>query len=106
MNTVAAINGVFFLGVIWFIYRILTDEKNDLQCYQLISAERDGKQYVDINKIGQCMGVVIAIWMPFIYVNTDKMDATGLALVMGVSLTYLGGVSAYSKAIKAKQGTK
>ena len=105
--TSAAINGVFFLMILVVLRRIINSEKNNLEWAHLISTKAaDGNAYADWNKIGQGMGVIVSTWMPFYYVNTDKMDAAGLSLVMGVSLTYLGAVSAYSKSLRVKHPTE
>jgi hypothetical protein len=94
---------VFLLGF-WFLYHTIDKASNTLEWEQLISSKAvDGKQYVDWNRIGQGMGVVLAVWLPFIYANSDKMDGTGLALVMAASLLYLGGVSSYATSVRAKR---
>jgi len=104
-DTQAIVIGLFFLLVLIFIAHIM-NSKNDLQWFHLVSVRADdGKQYASWNQIGQGMGVVVSVWMPFLYVNSPKMDALGLAAVMGVSLLYLGGVSGYSKYIRAKQNS-
>lgn len=106
-NTGVIFTVLFFILILLFAYRVMNNESNTLDWWQLLGSKGDdGKQYADWNKIGQGFGVMIAVWMPFIYVHSDKMDAVGLALVMGASLTYLGAVSAYSKFIKSKQGDK
>jgi hypothetical protein len=92
-----------FLTAFLFIYHIVESEENDLKWSHLISSKSaDGKQYTDWNKIGQGCGVVLAFWMPFIYVMSDKMDGLGLAGVMGTALLYLGGVSSYAASVRAK----
>jgi hypothetical protein len=94
---------VFLLGF-WFLYHVIGKEDNTLSWEQLISSRAiDGKQYVDWNKIGQGLGVVCAVWLPFIYVNSDKLDGLGLASVMGASFLYLGGVSSYATSVRAKR---
>ena len=94
---------LFFFIASFAFMRVMNNDNNDLAWHHLISTgAKDGKTYADWNKIGQGCGVIVATWMPFLYVHTDKSEATGLALVMGVSLAYLGGVSAYSTSLKAK----
>jgi hypothetical protein len=94
---------VFLLGI-WFLRHVIGKTTNDLAWEQLISTRAvDGKSYVDWNKIGQGMGVVCAVWLPFIYANSEKMDGTGLALVMAASFLYLGGVSTYATSGRARR---
>lgn len=95
---------VVFLLVTWFLHRMIAKVTNSLEWEHLISSRAiDGKQYVDWNKIGQGAGVVLSVWLPFIYAGSDHMDGTGLAAVMGVSLLYLGGVSSYATSVRAKR---
>lgn len=94
---------VFLLGF-WFLHHTIGKSSNTLEWEQLISSRAvDGHQYVDWNRIGQGMGVVLAVWLPFIYASSNSMDGTGLAAVMGVSLLYLGGVSSYATSVRAKR---
>jgi hypothetical protein len=94
---------VFLLGFL-FLHHMISKESNSLQWEHLISSKGiDGRQYVDWNKIGQGMGVVLAVWLPFIYASSNSMDGTGLAAVMGVSLLYLGGVSSYATSVRARR---
>lgn len=95
---------VVFLLWFLFLHHMIGKDSNTLSWEQLISSRgADGDQHADWNKIGQGMGVVIAVWLPFIYVNSDKLDGTGLALVMGASLLYLGGVSSYAASMRARR---
>ena len=100
-----ACSAILFLCSIWYFVRIFNDPANDLHWWHLVATERDGNVFADWNKIGQGSGVALSIWMPTVYVNSPNMDATGLALVMGVSLMYLGGVSSYAATLRARKGT-
>ena len=94
---------LFFMVAAAVFVKVMNNQNNDLDWYHLFSSgAKDGKTYADWNKIGQGCGVIVATWMPFLYINTNKADAMGLAAVMGVSLLYLGGVSAYSTTLRSK----
>jgi hypothetical protein len=104
MSYPGAINAIVFLVVFWAMYRLVSSEENDLDWTQLISTKgKDGLLYFDWNRVGQGCGVVVSMAMPFIYVHTDKMDGSGLAMVMTASLAYLGGVTSYVTTLRAKQ---
>ena len=78
----------------------------ELEWVHLVSTRTvDGYQRADWNKIGQGLGVVLSVWLPAVYVYSPKMEATGLAAVLGVVLLYLGGVSSYAATLRARQGT-
>jgi len=95
-------NVLFFgIGLLAFI-RVMNGQ-NDLAWDHLISSgAKDGKTYADWNKIGQGCGVMVATSMPYIYMYSSTPSAEGLALIMGVSLLYLGGVTSYSTHLKSK----
>lgn len=96
---------VFFIGLLYAMVRVINNASNDLEWEHLISSRSiDGKQWLDWNKIGQGLGAILCVWMPAVYVYSPKMDALGLAAVMGVALAYLGSVSGYAATLRAKQG--
>lgn len=99
-----ACSAILFLCSIWYFVRIFNDPKNPLEWWHLVATNRDGQIFASWNQIGQGAGVALSIWMPSIYANSPKMDATGLALVMGTSLLYLGGVSSYAAKLRSKAG--
>lgn len=85
---------------------IINSSDNSLEWSHLISSRADdGNQYADWNKIGQGCGVMLCMWLPAVYVYSDKMEAMGLAAVMGVALAYLGSVSGYAATLRARRGT-
>lgn len=85
---------------------IINSSDNSLEWSHLISSRAaDGIQYADWNKIGQGCGIILCLWLPAVYVNSDKMDAMGLAAVMGVALAYLGSVSGYAATLRSRRGT-
>lgn len=101
---VLALSAIIFLLIVLALVRVINSSTNELDWSDLISSRgRDGKQYADWNKIGQGLGVVQCVWLPTVYAYSQKMDAGGLAAVMGVSLLYLGGVSSYAATLRARR---
>lgn len=101
---VLALSAIIFLMVVWALVRVMNSSANDLDWSDLISSRGvDGKQHADWNRIGQGLGVVQCVWLPTVYAYSSKMDAGGLALVMGVSLAYLGAVSSYAATLRARR---
>jgi len=104
-NLIKAMGAIVFLVLIMAFVRVVNGE-NDLEWWHLVSTRAaDGSQYADWNKIGQGLGVVLCVWLPAVYVYSPKMEAVGLAAVMGVALLYLGGVSGYAANLRAKRGS-
>ncbi len=102
---VMALSGIIFLCLMWAMIRIINSVRNELEWDHLVSTRGiDGKQYADWNKIGQGLGVILCVWLPAVYVYSPRMEAMGLAAVMGVALAYLGGVSGYAALLRARQG--
>jgi len=97
---------LLFVGFVYALVKVVNSAANELEWWQLVSSRaRDGVQYADWNKIGQGLGVVLCVWLPAVYVYSPKMEAMGLAAVMGVALLYLGGVSGYAASLRSKQGS-
>lgn len=94
---------LFFVAIV----KIINSNHNDLEWADLFSTVSvvDKKQHADWDKIGKGCGVMLCVWMPVVYSYSPKMDATGLALLLGVVLLYLGGVSAYSATLRSRQGS-
>lgn len=91
---------------IWAIVRVINNKDNELEWAHLFSSRSaDGKQYADWNKIGQGCGIVLSMWIPAIYTNSEKADGVGVAAVLAASLLYLGGVSSYAATLRARRGT-
>jgi hypothetical protein len=102
-NINALISIIIFIIGILAIVLVVNSDKNTLEWYHLVSSgAKDGKTYLDWNKIAQGCGVFITTVMPFMYMSTGKPEATGLALVMVTSLTYLAGVTTYSTRLKSR----
>lgn len=98
-------SAIFFIGMLYALARVINNT-SDLEWAHLISSRSmDGKQWGDWNQIGKGLGVILCVWLPAVYVYSPKMDAVGLALVMGVALAYLGGVSGYAALLRSRQGS-
>lgn len=103
--TVKAVGFVAVLGLLLALW-LIVNGKNDLEWWHLVSTKAgDGTQYADWNKIGKGGGVVLCMWLPAVYAYSDKMEAVGLAALLGVVLLYLGGVEGYAATLRARRGT-
>ena len=104
---VKVIGLIVVLGIVLAFYRIVSGKDNELEWWHLISTQssKNGRQYADWNKIGKGGGVLLCVWMPTVYAYSDKMDAGGMALVLGVALAYLGWVDGYAATLRARRGT-
>jgi hypothetical protein len=101
-----ALTSVILLLFLLFLVRTINSNNNNLEWWHLFSTRgADGKPYADWDKIGKGVGVMMCIWLPAVYVYSSKMEAMGLAAVMGVALGYLGAVSGYAATLRSKQGT-
>ena len=102
---VVALTSVIVLLLMLALVRVINSNSNDLEWWHLISTRGvAGETFADWNKIGQGLGVLLCVWLPAVYVYSSKMEAIGLAAVMGVALAYLGGVSSYAATLRSKQG--
>jgi len=102
---VVALTAIIVLIIIMGVVRVINSGDNTLEWWHLVSTRgTDGNPYADWNKVGQGLGVVLCVWLPAVYVYSPKMEAMGLAAVMGVALAYLGGVSSYAATLRSKQG--
>ena len=106
LRPVDGINILILLLLMWILYRIISDDGNMIVWADFIaSTGRDGKQHGDLNKIGQLAGICIAVMSVLMYSDNKTVDATGLSILLGVALLYLGGVSGYAASLRAKQGS-
>lgn len=102
---VMALTAIIILFVIWAFIRIINSQANTLQWWHLISTKgATGEQWLSWDPIGKGLGVVLCFWLPTLYAYSPKMEAMGLAAVMGVALAYLGGVSGYAAMLRSRQG--
>lgn len=104
-SIIRALTAIIVLMFLLAFVRIM-NSANTLEWSDLISTlGRDGRPHADWDKIGKGLGVVLCVWLPAVYVYSPKMEAVGLAAVLGVVLLYLGGVSAYAATLRSKQGS-
>lgn len=97
---------IIVLMLLYALFRIINSADNPLKVWELLATRgQDGLPHPDWDKIGKGVGVMLCVWLPGVYAYSDKMEAGGLAAVMGVALTYLGAVSSYSATLRAKQGS-
>lgn len=91
---------------IWAIVRVINSADNELEWAHLFSSRAaNGKQYADWDKIGQGGGIALSLWVPAVYVNSEKADGAGIAVVLAAALLFLGGVKSYSAMLRARRGT-
>lgn len=85
---------------------VIKSDDNALEWADLISS-RDaatGRQYADWNKIGKGGAVVIAIYLPILYANSDRFEPIAGAALLATSLAYLAAVDSYGAWLRSKQG--
>lgn len=91
VNLLGLMLAMAFALVLWAIF----SKRTVLHCTDLITS-RDGK--LDLHKIGQLFGILIAVWAP-VYTTIDgKLDPT----VYGLSLLYLASIEAFAKWMRIK----
>jgi UDP-N-acetylmuramyl pentapeptide phosphotransferase/UDP-N-acetylglucosamine-1-phosphate transferase len=106
LRPIDGINLLILLLLVWVLIRIVRHPTNDIEWADYISTKgTDGRQRGDINKIGQWGGIVIAVMSVLMYADNEKVEPTGLSVLLGVALLYLGGVAGYAASLRAKQGT-
>lgn len=104
LRPIDGVNMLILLVLLWILVRVIHSDSNLIVWSDYISSlGADGKQHGDLNKVGQLVGVVIAAMCVLMYADNDKVDPTGLAALLGVSLLYLGGVSGYAANLRAKR---
>lgn len=87
------------------LHRTVEDEKNDIDWWQFISSRgRDGKQYADLTKLGQAVGIVLCFFSTVYLSSKVTCDAgwLGFAGVLSVVLLYLGGVQVYQSMMRSR----
>lgn len=104
LRPVDGINLLILAVLLWILFRVINDEGNLIVWADFISSRGpDGRQHGDIDKVGKVFGIVLATVTVMMYADNEKVEPTGLAALLGVSLTYLCAVSAYSSYLRSKQ---
>lgn len=99
-----AFRWVFLLALMFVFYRWMQSD-NGIEWRDFISAEKpDGTYRGDINRVGQCCGVVVCVFAVIATAPKAHTDFAGFALVLTACLAFLGGVAAYAATLRAKQG--
>lgn len=104
-----AVWGVVALAVLLTVqlYLVMHDKANPIDWWQFISSKGvDGKEYADMTKLGQSVGIFCCVASVLIFASRKDVDAVGFSLVLGVALLYLGGVQAYQRYMKGHRPTK
>jgi hypothetical protein len=79
------------------LFVLMWTRRKTLDCTDLITSP-NGR--MSRSAIGQCGGIVVAIWAPVFTTLQGQLDST----VLGVCLTYLGGVGMFTTYMRAKLG--
>lgn len=106
LRPVDGINLLILLVLSWILYRVIRDEGNLIEWADFIATRgADGRQHGDLNKVGQLVGIGLATMACLMYADNETVEPTGLAALLGVSLLYLGSVTAYAANLRSKQGS-
>ena len=105
LRPIDGVNLLILLVLLWILYRIIRNEDNDIAWEDFISTRGpDNRQHGDIDKVGKWFGIVIATMPALMYADNERVEPTGLAALLAVSLAYLGGAGGYGATHRAKQG--
>ena len=77
------------------LFALMWTRRKTLDCTDLITAP-NGR--MSRSAIGQCGGIVVAIWAPVFTTYQGQLDSG----VLAVSLTYLGGVGMFTTYMRSK----
>lgn len=91
--------------LVYQLHRTIEDERNEIDWWQFISSRgRDGKQYADLTKLGQAVGILLCFFSTIYLSSKVTCDAgwLGFAGVLSVVLLYLGGVQVYQTLMRAR----
>ena len=81
------------------LFIMIWSNRKVLDCTDLICAyDTSGEKRLSATRIGQCMGIVVAVWAPVYTTFMGKLDAE----ILLTSLAYLGAVEGFSKYLKWK----
>lgn len=99
-----AFRWIFLLALLLVFYKWMQSD-NGIEWRDFVSAEKPNGQYRgDINRVGQCVGVVVSAFAIISTAPKAHTDYAGFALVLTACLAFLGGVAAYAATLRAKQG--
>lgn len=97
---------VFMIAVLLFIammiYLVFRSQKNRVECWQLIaSRNRDGQERADIDKVGKVVALFVLTGVTIYYVAVSNGLDGNILLLLGMFLTYAGGIAAYAARLRA-----
>lgn len=99
-----AFRWIFLLALMLVFHRWVQSEKG-IEWRHFVSVEKpDGTYRGDINRVGQCVGVVVSAFAIVATAPKAHTDFAGFALVLSACLAFLGGVAAYAATLRAKSG--
>jgi hypothetical protein len=99
-----AFRWIFLLALLLVFYKWMQSD-NGIEWRDFVSAEKPNGQYRgDINRVGQCVGVVLCAFAITATAPKAHTDYAGFALVLTACLAFLGGVASYAATLRAKQG--
>lgn len=99
-----AFRWIFMLAMLLVFYRWMQSE-NGIEWRDFVSAEKpDGTYRGDINRVGQCVGVVVSAFAIVATAPKAHTDFAGFSLVLAACLAFLGGVAAYAATLRSKSG--
>ena len=94
------------LGVLGLVLlrAVMRDKDSPVDWWQFISSRgKDDKQYADLTKLGQATGIFLCVCVTFIFSLRKDVDVVGFCAVLGLVLTYLGGVQVFQTYMKARK---
>ena len=99
-----AFRWIFLLALLLVFYKWMQGD-NGIQWRDFVAAEKpDGTYRGDINRVGQCCGVVVSVFAIVSTAPKAHTDYAGFALVLTACLAFLGGVAAYAATLRSRQG--
>lgn len=106
LRPVDGINALILVVAIWVLVRVINSETNAIIIADFISTRgTDGKPHGDLNKLLQLSGGLVGCITALLYADNDKVDALGLAAVLGVVLGFCAGPAMWAANLRSKQGS-
>lgn len=100
-----AFRWLFFLVLVWALYRYIHSGCNPLRWWHFISSKgADGSYYADLNKLGQVTGIAFGSFSVLLLSSNAKADFVGFAAVLTAYFAFVGGVAGYSAYLRSKSG--